>query len=283
MQHDVKQNTEKWHHMRSSKLGASDIPVVLGLSKYKTALQLWEEKTGQVPREELDAFAGRYAQRGHDLEPIAREKVITLLDMDFVPTVFTKRYLMASLDGWNADAKVVLEIKCPGKEDHAIALSGKVPEHYYPQMQAQMYVSDALLGYYYSFDGVNGVLISVDRDYKFFDGVMKDIDFFWSCVQSGIPPEPTTKDWVKTRDVGLVSLVNEYTEIKYRDAVLQKKLKQLKSDIEGRLTHPRTIVGEVKIQKIYRKGNVQYKNVPELKNVDLEPYRAKTTTYYTIN
>ena len=41
-------NREEWLVGRSHGLGASDIGVVLGVSNFKTPLQLWKEKVGAV-------------------------------------------------------------------------------------------------------------------------------------------------------------------------------------------------------------------------------------------
>ena len=38
---------------RSEYIGGSDIASVMGLSRWKTPLQLWAEKTGNIPQEDL--------------------------------------------------------------------------------------------------------------------------------------------------------------------------------------------------------------------------------------
>ena len=50
----------------------------------------------------------------------------------------------ASLDGWNKELKLVLEIKCPkGRAVIDAALRGVVAEHYWPQVQYQLAVTGA--------------------------------------------------------------------------------------------------------------------------------------------
>jgi len=36
------------------------------------------------------------------------------------------------------------------------------------------------------------------------------------------------------------------------------------------------------VTKVVKKGNVNYKNIPQLKGVDLEEYRGKSSEYWTI-
>lgn len=42
------QNTQEWEKFRLQKIGASDAPIIMGVSPWKTPFQLWLEKTGQI-------------------------------------------------------------------------------------------------------------------------------------------------------------------------------------------------------------------------------------------
>lgn len=55
---------EEWLVLRRQSIGASDAPVIAGLSKYKSRFQLWLEKTGQAEPTE----AGEQARWGLRLE-----------------------------------------------------------------------------------------------------------------------------------------------------------------------------------------------------------------------
>ena len=59
---------EQWLEERGRGIGGSDAPVVLGLSPWKTRLELWGEKSGTIPAPVLDSDA---VEMGHELEPIA--------------------------------------------------------------------------------------------------------------------------------------------------------------------------------------------------------------------
>ena len=61
---------EAWLQTRREGIGASDAGVLLGMSPYKTNVQLWEEKVGlRVPEDISDK---PYVQYGHDAEPHLR-------------------------------------------------------------------------------------------------------------------------------------------------------------------------------------------------------------------
>src|SRR5689334_6309347 len=134
------QNTSEWLEMRRNKIGASDAPVIMGVSPWKTPFQLWEEKLGIGKEKETTASM----RRGIDMEEEARQKFEELTGHIVFPKVMFHpdyEYLMASLDGIDMDHKVAVEIKCPGREDHECAMDGVVPEKYKPQLQHQLEVT----------------------------------------------------------------------------------------------------------------------------------------------
>jgi putative phage-type endonuclease len=53
------QRSPEWLELRRQGLGSSDMGAVMGVSPYKTAYQLWAEKTGAVPPQKVGAAANR--------------------------------------------------------------------------------------------------------------------------------------------------------------------------------------------------------------------------------
>src|SRR5690606_33139316 len=83
----------------------------------------------------------------------------------FVPAVGLRdefRWAMASFDGINEIDRCVLEIKLANKADHSMALQGKIPEKYYPQVQWQLFVSGYDVGYYASYHQATDDLVIVE-------------------------------------------------------------------------------------------------------------------------
>lgn len=191
---EVKQNTKEWRVWRDKGLGASDAPIVMGVSPWITRFQLWGYKTGLLERPEPNVYQAKAMQRGHDLEPQAR-KIFEdkYAKGSFPATSFehaTYPYLRASLDGYNKESNTNLEIKCPGKVDHALAVSGKVPEKYIPQTQMQMIVSGANTTQYFSWDGEKSeVIIEVKFDIHYASTLLHQMILFWDLVQKKTSPE----------------------------------------------------------------------------------------------
>jgi putative phage-type endonuclease len=127
----MQQNSAEWHQWRGKGLGSSDAPIVMGKSKWATRYELWLQKTGLAIKKEFSNYA---TSRGHNLEAIARKHWELETGLKAPATNFTHAeydYLRASLDGYNAQNNLILEIKCPGKADHDTAKQMRVPLHYW--------------------------------------------------------------------------------------------------------------------------------------------------------
>lgn len=59
-----------WLEYRKQGIGGSDAAIVCGISRYKSPVELWMEKTGQLPYQE----AGEAAYWGTQLEALVREE-----------------------------------------------------------------------------------------------------------------------------------------------------------------------------------------------------------------
>lgn len=66
----IPKSHSEWLEARKKGLGASDAAAYLGMSKWKSNLKLWEEKTGL--REAEDISHKPHVQYGHDAEPHLR-------------------------------------------------------------------------------------------------------------------------------------------------------------------------------------------------------------------
>lgn len=96
-------------------VGGSDVPIILGLSKYKSQFELAKEKTGLVPT----VFEGNeYTVYGQTMEPQIRDYINVINETNFQPdTVIDKeRLIRGNCDGADYDESLLLEIKTHGKK-----------------------------------------------------------------------------------------------------------------------------------------------------------------------
>ena len=96
---DVSQDRDKY-------IGGSDIPAILGISKFTTRWQLLLEKAGLEKR----TFAGnKFTEYGHIIEPQIRDYINLVYNTNFQPNRVINRDIRYHSDGFNGVC--VLEVK----------------------------------------------------------------------------------------------------------------------------------------------------------------------------
>lgn len=274
-------NNDNWMKWRSKGIGSSDAPVIMGVSPWKTPLQLWEEKVGISK-----AFQGNFAtQRGNEMEPKARAAFELESGYEFSPVVAEHAsypYIRASLDGFNSEINAILEIKCPGKDDHALAVSGKVPEKYWPQLQHQLLVTGAKQCFYYSYDGEAGATVVVEPDVPYITTLLQAETAFWDLVMNKTAPEMTDKDAATIDDTQTVAWAHKYADLDVRIKELEKEQEAIKKALVEKCTHARTKIGKLTITRSPRAGSVDYSKIPQLEGVDTDKYRKEPTMVVTV-
>lgn len=177
----VEIGSAEWLQMRKGYIGASDAPIIMGVSPWTTPQTLWMEKLG-LGQPKVETFA---MLRGKQMESQALDAFTQETGISMSPYImFHKEYpfMMATLDGYNMELHKAVEIKCPGKKDHAIAMAGTVPCKYYPQLQHQIATCRLDEIYYYSYTLDTTALIIVKRDDDYIEKLIEKEKYFWKCV-----------------------------------------------------------------------------------------------------
>jgi putative phage-type endonuclease len=188
---DLEQRSPEWFKWRRKGIGSSDAAVLMGLSPYKSINRLWLEKTEQI---DLDQTTSYMAERGTRLEAKALREYIKYTGIHVVDHTCQHpkfKFVKASLDGWNSEFELIVEIKCPRKENHyrAVAENFIKPE-YYSQIQHQYLASGAKYADFWSFDGVSGHKIPVLPDSWFMGELLEREIMFWDLVERRVEPSP---------------------------------------------------------------------------------------------
>ena len=183
---------EDWLEYRKQGIGGSDASVVCGINRYKSPIELWMEKTGQLPHQE----AGEAAYWGTQLEP-------------FVRAEFTKRtgievsrrnellqseehpFMLANLDGICEvpdvgpcifEAKTASAYKVGEWED-------AIPDEYALQLAHYMAVTGYAGAYIAVLIGGNTFKWKfIERDEELISMLIQLETDFWNHVQDGTPP-----------------------------------------------------------------------------------------------
>lgn len=286
------QNSPEWLEWRKKGLGASDATIIKGLSKYKTRRQLWENKLGLAPSDPESYIT----ELGHEFEPIARARFALETGVDLIPDVCGEHsefpWLRASFDGLCDQERVFAEIKMMGKKNLEQVRQTKKPlDEHFPQVQQQHLVSRYERGFYIAYtltedkkaiEDYEAIPIFSDKTY--IDSLFQELKSFWELVETQTPPELEKRDEYEFKDKAVLAKAKSFLAKKIALQKAQEDYDMVEAELKGiAAKHPLVRIGDVFISTIVRKGNVDYKKVPQLKGVDLEPFRGKPSSYKKID
>ena len=139
---ELKHGSPEWLEFRKSGIGGSDVAAILGISPFKTNVEVWEEKVGiKEPDDISDRPQVQYGTEAED-------SLVKLFAFDFPKyevtqnksIVYRRGFMFASLDaeleGKMSGKKGFLEIKTT--EAHSASAlkkwEGHIPDYYYTQL-----------------------------------------------------------------------------------------------------------------------------------------------------
>ena len=183
---------EDWLEYRKKGIGGSDASVVCGINRYKSPVELWLEKTDQLPYQE----AGEAAYWGTQLETLVRAEFTkrTGTEVSVVNQLLRCEehpFMLANLDGVCEhpdygtcifEAKTASAYKA-GEWDNA------VPDEYMLQLQHYMAVTGYKGAYIAVLIGGNTFKWKfVERDEELISMLIKLESDFWGHVKNRTPP-----------------------------------------------------------------------------------------------
>lgn len=189
---------EDWLQQRRTGVGGSDVAAILGLSKYKTPLQVYQEKRGEIaPQADNDAMRwGRY------LEPVVRQayadetgREVRVLDELVRHPLY--EHMIANLDGFvipEAGTRRVFEAKTARTADGwGEPGSDQIPQQYLLQVQHYLAVTGfAVADVAVLIGGSDFRIYEVPEDVELHEMLFDAEAEFWGRVQRASPPEPVT-------------------------------------------------------------------------------------------
>jgi putative phage-type endonuclease len=279
----LQQNTPEWHCWRRQGIGASDAPVIMGETPFKTPRALWTIKTGRAQ----EAPAGPAARRGQELERFARRAYERQTGIQVEPLCLVHQeleWMRASLDGLSFDGATLVEIKCPlSARDRTSAQQGRIPSQYHAQLQHQLEVSGAERAHYWSFHGTEGILLEIRPDREYVRRLIEAETAFWQRVKDDRWPELDGEELDLGEDPDWRHAAFRYREVRLRLERAACEEHQLRAALARMATAKRTYGCGVEVVKSSRKGAVDYSAVPQLRGVNLEPYRKAPVAVVKIN
>lgn len=255
--HEI-QGSPEWIEWRKTKVTASELPILIGKSKWMTPYQLWQQKLGFT-----GGIKDNWAmKRGRDLEPMVRDLANGELKGRFEPEVLVHKELewaAASLDGIDRKKRAIMEIKVPGLGDHQLAQKEEVPPHYYPQVQWQLFVADLKTCYYVSYYDQDLAIFKVKRDDDYIaDVLLPAAAEFYRCLIEMEEPAREEDDFIQIDDPQFAEYARDWKAAHEMLVVYQDKEKYYRNKLIG-LTDDSNCKGSgVTLRRVSRDGSVDW-------------------------
>ena len=191
--------TEEQIKERVHYLGGSEAAAVLGLSRWKTPLQVWAEKTGLIQPEQVDNLA---VEVGNELEELVAKlfskrtgkKVHRVTETVFHPV---HQFLGANLDRRVVGEDAILECKAVGAWAAKEWAGEDVPQEYVLQCLHYLAVTGKQRAYIAVLVGGNREFKwkVVERDEKMIQEIVsREVAFWKGFIETKIMPKLITRD-----------------------------------------------------------------------------------------
>lgn len=262
---------------RSKFIGGSDIAAVMGLSRWKTPLQLWAEKTGQVEEKDLSNIEA--VQLGIELEDFVAKKFQkkTGLDVRRAPKYYIHpkyNFLSCQVDRLVTGTDELLECKTAHYRKAKEWEGEEIPIEYIMQVIWQLGITVRSKGWIAVLIGGQAFrykAIPSDRD--LFEKMIGQALKFWDMVKNNIPPMACADD----REILLAlypqennaELLQSYQEMENdiaRRQELKGHIEAMKEEADTIDNKLRQVIGDnlgIKTQKYIVKNKLQ-NSVPKI-------------------
>lgn len=193
---------EDWLRYRKKGIGGSDVASLLGISKWKSEIELWLDKTNQTNNVTEDNEAMEW---GRIMEPVIRNHFAEITGKTVVEVKAMLQhpeypFMLADVDGLTADDEgnpAILEIKTASEYKRS-EWEEDIPVYYQTQVQHYLCVTGVQKAYVAVLIGGNSFKIyEVDADEEIQQMLIAVEQKFWNCVQNMIRPEIDGSDAAK--------------------------------------------------------------------------------------
>jgi len=241
---------------RRSGLGASDAPAALGLSPWKTQLELFLEKTGRAQPSE-PTFQMRV---GTALEPVVLNAFTDRTGLAISrqqERVYCPRYAWrwATVDAIASDGALVEAKTASDPSDWGEEGTDQIPAHYIVQVQHALACTGLTLAYVPVLIRAQDFRVyEVRRDEAIIDALTEREREFWQRVERDDPPPLTSASDLKLRwpvDNGAVCLASDailaqcaqLRAAKAARAAIEEQIEALEIEIKNHMGEAAQLIG----------------------------------------
>lgn len=287
---EVKQRSPEWFAERKERITGSNVGAILGLSPYRKPHDVMRAMVRDyhgAEREFTGNIATDYGTANEQTATIAYEMFHGGSVQEcgfFVHPEYD--WLGASPDGLVGDGGL-LEIKCPfgqREKNPPEFKSLTEQEHYFAQCQIEMACAGRNWLHFYQWAPKGDKLERVEIDHNWLAWAIPKLRAFYDSylVEREAPKRHLAPRHEVDQRPALLDIATQYKEINDTIKELEVRKKDLLADILDMADGAELAINDMKLSQVERKGNVNYKAIPELDGVDLEQYRGKSSKYWTL-
>jgi putative phage-type endonuclease len=176
---------------RKSFIGGSDMPAVMGMSRWKTPLQLWGEKTGLIEQADLSGIEA--VELGTELEDFVAKKFERKTGMKVrrAPQIYTgaEPWMKCQVDRLVTGTDELLECKTASAWKLKEWDGEEIPAEYIIQCQWQLAVTGRKVAWIAVLIGGQRFLYKkIEADSELHAKMESQAREFWKMVQDRVPP-----------------------------------------------------------------------------------------------
>lgn len=285
----------EWLKARKRGVGASDMSALAGVNPYKSAFEIYLDKTS----DEVNEFSNQFTHWGNILEPVVADEfarvtgAVVKAPPQQIMQLAEHPHIMASLDRVAVmpdGEEVVVEIKTTSSRNASKwgeQMTDQIPIQYLVQVHYQMGVSGHKTAYVpVLIDTSDFRIYKVERD----DDVIKSLQDlaheFWDRVISKNPPPPDTTNpagrelikkfkAVSGKSVDLpiesVTLLQTYLDSKEKEAAANEEKEKAQAEII-------LLMGDAEVGR-FPTGGVIERRLVERKEFTVKPGTFYKTTF----
>ena len=240
---------EEWKASRRKGIGGSDAATVLGLNKWKSAFELYMEKTGEAQAPE----AGEAAYWGNVLEDVvaqefqkrANRKVRRVNKILVHPK---HEWMIANIDRRIVGENALLECKTTSAYNASEWKDDQVPAAYIIQAMHYLAVTGADIAYFAALiGGQRFVWKAIERDEELIASIIEQEAEFWHRVEAKEPPPidgsasaaeflkrlyPQATSEEKMLDADVDDLLDELAELKEKQKEYDVQIKLRENQVK---------------------------------------------------
>ena len=230
---------------RNEFLGGSDIAAVMGMSRWKTPLKLWAEKTGKLPLPDLSDVEA--VELGTDLEEFVAKKFTqkTGKAVRRSPKYYQHPdypYMVTHVDRLVTGTDELLECKTASFFKKDEWENDDIPQEYILQVMWYLGITGRKIGHIAVLIGGQSFKYKqIEFDSELFETMVEAAKEFWQHVKDDTPPAVMPDD-----DETLKDLYSEHTEVMIELYPENEETTQAVQTFEDKVAYLQEVKGHIK-------------------------------------